>query len=178
MLFRSFFSFTILWSYPPCAYVPLLSSAHNRRIFSGKCCSNSKIARDVFFPERKVSQARHTSVRLKDMSEGLPILDTCYRLYKQLYSINTSLPKAQYYRIGLSTEQSVQELIKQLVLAQNAPKLQKRTYLLQANTELELVRVKVRLYIELELANQTRLFQTSAICNDVGRMLGGWIKST
>lgn len=115
--------------------------------------------------------------RLMSMSEGLPILDTCYRLYKQLYSVNGTLPKAQYYRIGISTEETVLQLIEQLVMAQNAPKLQKRTYLTQANAQLELVRIKVRLYIELELANQTRLFQTSAMCNDIGRMLGGWIKS-
>jgi len=111
------------------------------------------------------------------MSEGLPILDTCYRLYKQLYSINASLPKAQFYRIGISTEDTIQSLIKQLVMAQNAPKLQKRNYLLQASAELELIRIKIRLYIELELANETRLFQSSAMCNDIGRMLGGWIKS-
>ena len=111
------------------------------------------------------------------MSEALPILDTCYRLYKQLYSIDSSLPKAQYYRIGVSTEQTVLELIEHLITAQNAPKLQKRIYLVQANTKLEIVRIKIRLYIELDLANQTRLFQTSAICNDIGRMLGGWIKS-
>lgn len=112
------------------------------------------------------------------MSEGLPILDTCYRLYKQLYSINTSLPKAQFYRIGMSTEQTIQNLIEQLVMAQNAPKLQKHAYLLQASAQLELIRVKIRLYIELELANETRLFQSSAMCNDIGLMLGGWIKST
>jgi hypothetical protein len=115
--------------------------------------------------------------RLMSMSEGLPIIDACYRLYKQLYSINGSLPKAQYYRIGVSTEQTILDLIEQLVTAQNAPKLQKRTYLIQANTKLEIVRIKIRLYIELDLANQTRLFQTSAICNDIGRMLGGWTKS-
>jgi hypothetical protein len=78
----------------------------------------------------------------------------------------------------MSTDQTVQDLIKQLVLAQNAPKLQKRAHLMLANAELELVRIKIRLYLELKLANETRLFQTGALCNDIGRMLGGWIKST
>ena len=111
------------------------------------------------------------------MSEGLPIIDTCYRLYKQLYDINGKLPKAQFYRIGISIEQTTFSLIEQLVLAQNAPKLQKRSHLLRANAELEIVRMKLRLYIELEIANQTRLFQTTAMCTDIGRMLGGWLKS-
>lgn len=111
------------------------------------------------------------------MSEGLPIIDTCYRLYKQQYSINGTLAKVQYYRIGISTEQTILELIELLVMAQNAPKLHKRAYLLRANTKLEIIRIKNRLYIELDLANQTRLFQASAMCNDIGRMLGGWIKS-
>lgn len=111
------------------------------------------------------------------MSEILPILDTSYHLYKQLYSINGTLPKAQYYRIGISTEQSILEFTEQLVMAQNAPKLRKQAYLQKASALLEIIRMKLRLYIELELANQTRLFQATASTNNIGRMLGGWIKS-
>jgi hypothetical protein len=135
------------------------------------------IACEAFLPARKRCQLRQIFGRLVSVSEGLPILDTCYRLYKQLYSINGTLAKAQYYRIGISTEQTILELIEKLVLGQNAPRLQKRTYLLLASAQLEIVRVKIRLYVELELGNQTRLFQSSAMCNDIGRMLGGWIKS-
>ncbi len=69
------------------------------------------------------------------------------------------------------------ELIESLVIAQTVPKLQKRAHLTKANARLEIVRIKLRMYIELELANQTRLFQSTAMTNDVGRMLGGWIKS-
>lgn len=146
-------------------------------MFSGKCSSNFRIAQEAFFPALNLCQLRQMFAKLVSMSETLPILDTCYRLYKQLYSINGTLPKAQYYRIGISTEQTALSLIEQLVLGQNAPKLQKRAHLAEANAQLEILRIKVRLYIELELANQTRLFQTSAMCNEVGRMLGGWIKS-
>src|SRR5205814_7186827 len=124
---------------------------------------------ETFLPRRKRCQQRHIFGRLVSMSESLPILDTCYRLYKQLYSINGTLPKAQYYRIGISTEETMLTLIEQLILAQNALKLQKRSHLSLANAQLELLRVKLRLYIELELANETRLFQSTAMTNDIGR---------
>ena len=68
-------------------------------------------------------------------------------------------------------------MIEQLILAKSSPKLQKRGHLLKADAYLEILRLKLRLYIELELANQTRLFQSTAMCNDIGRMLGGWLKS-
>jgi hypothetical protein len=111
------------------------------------------------------------------MSESLPIIDTCYRLYKQLFSVNAKLTKADYYRLGLGTEQSTLEIIRHLTKAQLAPKTMKRTYLLDAGAELEVLRIKLRLYVDLELANQTRVFQSTAMAGDIGRMLGGWLKS-
>ena len=85
--------------------------------------------------------------------------------------------KERRYTIGASTEATLLNLIEQLCMAQHAPKLHKRSYLMKANAQLDILRLKLRLCLELELANETRLFQSQAICTDVGRMLGGWLKS-
>ncbi len=111
------------------------------------------------------------------MSDTLPIIDASYRLYKQLYDINLKLAKQQRYALGSSTEQSLLAMLEQLFLAKHAPKPHKSTYLLRANAQLDTLRLKLRLYLELKLANETRLFQSQAIVDDIGRMLGGWLRS-
>lgn len=87
------------------------------------------------------------------------------------------MTKERRYTLGASTEATLLTLIEQLCLAQTAPKLHKRAYLQRASAHLDILRLKLRLCLELGAANETRLFQSQAITQDVGRMLGGWIKS-
>ena len=62
-------------------------------------------------------------------------------------------------------------------MAKNAPKPLKATYLIKASSHLEIVILKLRLYLELKIANETKIFQSQAQLADIGRMLGGWLKS-
>ncbi len=62
-------------------------------------------------------------------------------------------------------------------MAKNAPKPIKGGYLLQASAKLETATLKLRLLLELKLANETKIFQIQAQMEEVGRMLGGWLKS-
>lgn len=62
-------------------------------------------------------------------------------------------------------------------MAKNAPKTMKSAYLIKASSHLEITTLKLRLYLELQIANETRVFQTQAKLAEVGRMLGGWLKA-
>jgi len=64
-----------------------------------------------------------------------------------------------------------------LVMAKSAPKPLKAGYLTKANSNLEVVRLKLRLFLELGLVSETRIFQLQTKLDEAGRMLGGWIKS-
>lgn len=98
-------------------------------------------------------------------------------VYKQLMIVNTKLDKNYRYGLGVSTEQSVLSLLELLFMAQHASKVQKPVYLLKAQSVLDVLRLKLRLYLELKLANATKLFQMQADLEECGRMLGGWLKS-
>jgi len=37
--------------------------------------------------------------------------------------------------------------------------------------------LKLRLCLELKLANETKIFQAQSALEEIGRMLGGWLKS-
>jgi hypothetical protein len=115
--------------------------------------------------------------KLRSMSDELPILTRVYEIYKSLDSINDKLPKPKRYGLGTSTEQTVLALLEQLLMAKHAPKSHKAAYLLRAQAQLETLRFKLRLYLELQLVNETRIMQTQARLQEIGRMLGGWLKS-
>jgi hypothetical protein len=111
------------------------------------------------------------------MSDELPILNRVYDVYKTLDSVNEKLPKHKRYSLGASTEQSVLGLLEQLLMAKHAPKSHKAGFLLRAQAQLESLRFKLRLYLELRLVSATRIMQLQAVLEEIGRMLGGWLKS-
>lgn len=92
-------------------------------------------------------------------STALPIIEKTYQLYKPLVVINTKVEKAHRYSLAVSTEQSVLDLLETLLSAASAPKAHKATYLVKAQSKLDIIRLKLRLYLELGLANTAKIFQ-------------------
>ncbi len=111
------------------------------------------------------------------MEASLPIINRSYEVYKAIVQLNDTLTKRWRYSLGASAENTVLDLLEYLIAAKNAPKPMKGPYLIKANTSLEIIRLKLRLFLELKLANETRIFQVQNQFEEIGRMLGGWLKS-
>lgn len=111
------------------------------------------------------------------MELSLPIINLSYEVYKSVVELNHKLNRRWRYSLGISLEKTVLELIEQLVMAKSAPKPLKVGYLTKANGKLEVVRLKLRLFLELRLVSETRIFQLQEKLQEAGRMLGGWMKS-
>ena len=79
--------------------------------------------------------------------------------------------------MGLSLENTILDMLKELIMAKNAPKQLKSAYLIKAESYLEIAILKLRLMLELKIVNETKIFQTQAKLAEIGRMLGGWMKS-
>lgn len=65
-----------------------------------------------------------------------------------------------------------------LIMAKSAPRPLKPGYLIKGMGKLEVGMLKLRLFLELKLANETNIFQIQADLAEIGRMLGGWLKAT
>lgn len=100
-----------------------------------------------------------------------------YEVYKQVVDITMRLPKRWSFGLGISLEKSVLDCLSELIMAKNAPKQLKAAYLIKASSHLETSTLKLRLILEQALINETKIFQTQAKLAEVGRMLGGWLKS-
>lgn len=111
------------------------------------------------------------------MSSSLPIINKSYELYKHFTEVNDHLKKRWRFTLGQSTEKNILSLLEQLVMAKNAPKTLKAGYLIKASASLEVLTLKLRLMLEIKLVNETRIFQMQAHTEEIGRMLGGWLKS-
>ncbi|MDA1292189.1 MAG: hypothetical protein O3A81_00215 [bacterium] len=37
--------------------------------------------------------------------------------------------------------------------------------------------LKLRLFLELKLVNETKVFQAQSVTEEIGRQIGGWLKS-
>ena len=93
---------------------------------------------------------------------SLPIINKIYESYKDIIELNHKLTKRWRYSLGLSLENSILDCMENLVMAKNAPKPMKAGYLISAGAKLEIARLKLRLLLELKLANETKIFQLQA----------------
>jgi len=109
--------------------------------------------------------------------DTLPIINRTYEVYKFAVETDGHIEKRFRYSLGESLETSILALLQELIMAKNAPKPLKAGYLIRASSHLEVTTLKLRLLLELRLANETRIFQTQAKLAEIGRMLGGWLKS-
>lgn len=128
------------------------------------------------FPFLKVNQLFQIFLKLTSM-ESLPIINKTYEVYKGIIALNSKLDKRWRYSLGMSIENSLLECFELLIMAKNAPKPLKAGYLIKSSSKHEITMHKVRLLLELKLANETKAFQIQSKLAEIGRMLGGWLRS-
>jgi hypothetical protein len=109
--------------------------------------------------------------------DTLPIINRTYDIFKHVTELAEHLPKRQRFSLGESAEQSVLACLEQLIMAKNAPKPLKATYLIQASSHLEILTLKLRLLLELRYGSATTIFKVQQLMTEIGRMLGGWLRS-
>ena len=91
--------------------------------------------------------------------------------------LDSRLTKRWRYSLGVSLENSILTCLELSIMAKNAPKPLKAPYLYKADAQLEIIRLKLRLLLELKLANETKIFQLQSQMQEIGRQVGGWLKS-
>lgn len=127
-------------------------------------------------PFLKANQLPQIFFKLKSM-DSLPIINKTYEAYKNIIELHAKLEKRWKYSLGIGLENSILDFMEILVMAKSAPKTLKAAYMLKGMGKLEISILKLRLMLELKLVNETKLFQLQTKLAEIGRMLGGWLKS-
>jgi hypothetical protein len=87
------------------------------------------------------------------------------------------IPKHDRYTVYTKAEESLLLVISNLFKASTVDKEHKLTLLEQTSTELNLLRVFIRLLKDIKALDNKKYLALQSEIDEIGRMLGGWIRS-
>ena len=108
----------------------------------------------------------------------MPIFKSAYSLYKDFYLIRSSVSKQDRYTIYLRVENSMIEVIEEILFGSQQSKIQKLPTLEKISVNLNFLRVLIRLMKDVKAIDIKKYSTLEASVDEIGRMLGGWTKST
>ena len=107
----------------------------------------------------------------------IPIIQKVYDFYRELYSAVEKMPKKDKYTLGEKTQRAALDLIELLINAGYQEKSRKNNPLNEAAIKLDLIKILVRLGKDLKAVPTNKYLSLEEKLQEIGRMLGGWIKS-
>lgn len=113
---------------------------------------------------------------IKDFN--LPIFNKIYDFYKETYKLRSTLPKQDRYAIWQRVENTALNILEDVFTATAIEKAQKVKVLENTSLKLNFLRVLVRLSKDTKAINTKRYLFLQERLDEIGRMLGGWIKAT
>jgi hypothetical protein len=107
----------------------------------------------------------------------IPIFKKSYELYAVFYGFRSNVPRQDRYAIWQRSEDTALDIIEGILLASQTRPAEKASVLERASVKLNLLRVFVRLMKETKTIDARKYVVLQAAIDEIGRMLGGWIKS-
>ena len=108
----------------------------------------------------------------------IPIFKKMYDLYKLFYGYRNFMSKQDRYTIWQRCDGMMLDILEGIMAASQMPKATKLPLLEQSSVKLNFLRVFIRLMRETDGIDQKKYLALQAPIDEVGRMLGGWIRST
>jgi four helix bundle protein len=110
------------------------------------------------------------------MLHELTIFQKTYDLILYLYPLVNKFPKSQRFVLGQRIENTALGTLEGIIVANN--EFNKEEALKKTSVELEKLRIFIRLAKDLRFIGFKQYEHVSGIINEIGKMLGGWIKSS
>lgn len=108
----------------------------------------------------------------------IPIFKKIYSLYKDFYGFRNNVPKQDRFTIWQRCENIILEILENIIYASQLSKMEKLPILQKASLKLNFLRVFLRLCKETKVLDAKKYIHLEEDVDEIGRMLGGWIKST
>ena len=107
----------------------------------------------------------------------IPILKASYDLYKEFYKLRLAVPKVDRYALWLKCENLLIEVLQGIFLASQLSKIEKLPVLEKTSAKLNFLKLCIRLMKDIKAITPKTYTILEAKLDEIGRMLGGWIKS-
>lgn len=108
----------------------------------------------------------------------IPILKKSYDLYKEFYKLRLTVPKQDRYTLWQKCEATLITVIEGILMASQQSKIEKLPTLEKVSIKLNFLKICVRLMKDVKAMTPKTYIITEANLDEIGKMLGGWIKST
>jgi hypothetical protein len=115
---------------------------------------------------------------LRDFASDISIIHKAYNFFLLLYTVIQRFPKKDRYSLGQKIEQLTLELLELLFTTNAAERAERLTLQKQIDLKLKIIKTMIRLAYDVQAIDQKRYFILEKSLLEIGRMLGGWIKST
>lgn len=108
----------------------------------------------------------------------IPIFKKTYDLYKTFYGYRETVSKQDRYTLWQRCENLILDILKNILEASHLLKTDKLPVLEKTSLKLNLLRIFLRLCKEVKAIDNKKYVLLQEKIDEIGRMLGGWIKST
>ncbi len=107
----------------------------------------------------------------------IPILNKSYDLYKQFHEHRKTVSKSDRYSIYERSENILIDILELLLEAGYTKANNKVSSLEKASVKLNILRFFIRLMKDTRTLDLKKYTALQAVIDEIGRMLGGWIRS-
>jgi four helix bundle protein len=114
---------------------------------------------------------------LDQIQNEAPILKKTVDLYKEYYLCLKTFPKKDQYMLGKKCEEYIVSFMELILSAVSSYKQEKKDMLMKANNKFDVLKVMLRMARELKMIDNKKYLKLETQIQEIGRMLGGWIRS-
>ncbi len=107
----------------------------------------------------------------------IPIFKKSYDLYKLFHGYRKIVSKQDRYTIFERGDKLILDIIESIIKASGEQKANKLPTLEKCSIKLNMLRVFIRLMKDTKTIDIKKYVALESIVDEIGRMLGGWIKS-
>ena len=107
----------------------------------------------------------------------IPIIHKTYDLYRALHELERTIPKMERFTVWQRSQNLCLDILQGLLsIGYQAPE-RRAEGLLRIAPSVDMLRVFLRLSFDVKAVNQKKYIALQDALDEIGRMLGGWIKS-
>jgi len=107
----------------------------------------------------------------------IPIVQKTYDLYRTLHDFQKTIPKMDRYTLWQKSENAALSILEGLLMVGYLQQEKRPDKLIQVSSQVDLLRVFLRLSLDVKAINQKKYIALQQALDEIGRMLGGWMKS-
>ena len=108
---------------------------------------------------------------------NLSLIQKLVSVYKLWHEILPNFPKDSRYTLGQKIDSLFLEVIENIIKAGYSDKVEKQIFLKRSSVKLDLLKFFLQISWEIKSLDNKKYINLSEKLDEVGRMLGGWIKS-